>query len=127
MEAYQPLNTYSFCQTRGQQNNISHHVKKFKLLKSVFTKYILSLIAVIFVVATVLLVKIDAREPISLVPAQNESAIVVGSGDTLWRIASTHYADIKDVGFAVYLIKDRNGLDNSAIYPGQTIILPNIK
>jgi LysM repeat protein len=42
--------------------------------------------------------------------------------DTLWSIASTHYAgDVRD---AIYRIQDRNGLDGTLVVPGQKIVLP---
>jgi nucleoid-associated protein YgaU len=42
--------------------------------------------------------------------------------DTLWTIASAHYAG--DVRGAVWQIEHANHLGGSAIRPGQTLVLP---
>jgi LysM repeat protein len=42
--------------------------------------------------------------------------------DTLWSIASTHYAgDARD---AIYRIQDRNHLRGALVVPGQKLVLP---
>jgi LysM repeat protein len=42
--------------------------------------------------------------------------------DTLWSIASSHYAgDARD---AIYRIQDRNGLHGTLLVPGQRLVLP---
>jgi nucleoid-associated protein YgaU len=42
--------------------------------------------------------------------------------DTLWTIASAHYAG--DVRGAVWRIQNANHLGSTAISPGQTLVLP---
>lgn len=42
--------------------------------------------------------------------------------DTLWTIASTHYAG--DVRGAVWQIEDANHLGGASIHPGELIVLP---
>jgi LysM repeat protein len=42
--------------------------------------------------------------------------------DTLWSIASSHYAgDARD---AIYRIQERNGLHGTLVVPGQKLVLP---
>ncbi|TMJ98465.1 MAG: LysM peptidoglycan-binding domain-containing protein [Actinobacteria bacterium] len=43
-------------------------------------------------------------------------------GDTLWSIASAHYAG--DPRSAIWRIEQRNGLADPGIAPGQVLILP---
>ncbi|MEK3881335.1 LysM peptidoglycan-binding domain-containing protein [Paenibacillus sp. PL2-23] len=50
--------------------------------------------------------------------------MTVGSGDTLWSIASRHAEAGDDIGYLVYRIKQRNGLENVTIHPGQQLIIP---
>jgi LysM repeat protein len=46
----------------------------------------------------------------------------VKPGDTLWSIATSHYAgDPRD---AIYRIDRKNHLGDSVIVPGQTLVLP---
>lgn len=131
MQAYQPLNRYEFCQTKKTIRQSSSPVKKSTNAKSSFKsmsiKITLSMLLIVLVLVTTVFVKIEAREPISKIPAEHELSVVVGTGDSLWRLATTYYKDVEDTGYAVYLIKERNGINESVIYPGQTIILPEIK
>ena len=46
----------------------------------------------------------------------------VRAGDTLWAIASTHYAG--DPRAAVWNIEHRNHLAGATITPGQRLVLP---
>ena len=54
--------------------------------------------------------------------AAPEQTYVVRSGDTLWTVAATHYAG--DTRKAVWLIRERNGLDAPTLVPGRRIVLP---
>lgn len=54
--------------------------------------------------------------------AAPERAYVVAPGDTLWTIATAHYAG--DPRAAVWEIRERNGLDGTLIAPGQRLVLP---
>jgi LysM repeat protein len=47
---------------------------------------------------------------------------VVKPADTLWSIASSHYAG--DTRAAVWKLERRNGLDGSTLLPGQRLVLP---
>ncbi|MCR2802892.1 LysM peptidoglycan-binding domain-containing protein [Paenibacillus soyae] len=58
-------------------------------------------------------------------PGQGELQVTVGSGDSLWSIASRHAEAGEDVGFLVYRIKERNNLTHVTILPGQQLIIPN--
>jgi LysM repeat protein len=54
-----------------------------------------------------------------------EQRYVVEPGDTLWTIATTHYAgDPRD---AIYRIDRRNHLGGSVIVPGQRLVLPSAR
>ena len=46
----------------------------------------------------------------------------VGAHDTLWEIATAHYAG--DPREAIWRIQQRNGLDGTTIRPGQRLVLP---
>jgi LysM repeat protein len=47
---------------------------------------------------------------------------VVKPADTLWSIASTHYAG--DPRAAIWTLERRNGLHGSTLVPGQRLLLP---
>jgi LysM repeat protein len=51
-----------------------------------------------------------------------EQRLVVRPADTLWSIASTHFAG--DPREGVYRIRERNGLTSSTIRPGQVLLVP---
>jgi len=127
MEVYQPLNRYEYCQTKVIAKKINRVEKNEVKVKPLLYKTMLSVLLILFIVVTTVFVKIDAKAPISYIPEENEVLFVVGSGDSLWTIASRYYSEIEDTGFAIYLIKQRNGLKESTIYPGQAIILPHIE
>ncbi len=75
------------------------------------------ILLVAFVLA--LVVAVTARTSDSAGP---EERYVVKRYDTLWSIATTHYAgDPRD---AVWQIQERNRLSGSAIAPGQVLQLP---
>ena len=54
--------------------------------------------------------------------AGTERVYVVRPTDTLWTIAASHYAG--DPRAAVWKLRERNGLDDPLIRPGQRLILP---
>lgn len=58
--------------------------------------------------------------------AEGEVQVTVGSGDTLWSIASRHAESGDDIGFLVYVMKSRNNLENATIKPGQQLIIPKL-
>lgn len=58
--------------------------------------------------------------------AEGEVYVTVGSGDTLWSIASRHAESGDDIGFLVYVMKSRNNLENATIMPGQQLIIPKL-
>jgi nucleoid-associated protein YgaU len=69
--------------------------------------------------ALALLVAVSARTSDSAGP---EDTYVVKRYDTLWSIASSHYAG--DPREAVWRIEHRNRLTGSTITPGQVLRLP---
>lgn len=69
--------------------------------------------------ALALVVAVTARTSDSAGP---EERYIVKRYDTLWSIATTHYAgDPRD---AVWQIQERNRLSGSTIAPGQVLQLP---
>ena len=72
---------------------------------------------IVFVLAMV--VAVTARTSDSAGP---EQSYVVKRYDTLWSIATTHYAG--DPREAVWQIQERNGLAGATIAPGQVLRLP---
>jgi LysM repeat protein len=54
--------------------------------------------------------------------AQHPVTYVVKPGDTLWNIASTHYAG--DPRQGVWAIERRNHLPGPAIQPGDRLVVP---
>jgi nucleoid-associated protein YgaU len=69
--------------------------------------------------ALALVVAVSARTSDSAGPEQR---YVVERYDTLWSIATAHYAG--DPREAVWKIEQRNGLSGSTIMPGQVLRLP---
>jgi nucleoid-associated protein YgaU len=55
--------------------------------------------------------------------ARSADVHVVRTGDTLWSIATAHYAG-DDPREAVWRIRRANGLDAAALQPGQRLLLP---
>lgn len=53
-----------------------------------------------------------------------ESSVVVEPGDTLWSIAATVAGGGEDVREVVAKIRERNGLPDASLVPGQTLVLP---
>ena len=47
---------------------------------------------------------------------------VVRTGDSLWSIATLHYGG--DPREAVWRLRQRNGLGQATIHPGETLVLP---
>ena len=54
--------------------------------------------------------------------AAPERGYVVKPRDTLWSIAATHYGG--DPRAAVWRIRERNGLHDALLRPGQRLMLP---
>jgi nucleoid-associated protein YgaU len=54
--------------------------------------------------------------------AAPEARHVVAPGDTLWTIASDRYGG--DVREAIWRIRERNGLEDPDLRPGQVLMLP---
>ena len=52
-----------------------------------------------------------------------ERAYVVRATDTLWSIAQANYPG--DPRAAVWKLRERNGLDDATLVPGQRIVLPS--
>jgi nucleoid-associated protein YgaU len=54
--------------------------------------------------------------------AGHQQTIVVKSGDTLWSIATAHFAG--DPREGVWKIEKRNHLPDESIQPGERLVLP---
>ena len=49
--------------------------------------------------------------------------VMVQKGETLWKIVNKHYPD-DNLPKKTYEIAEINNIEDGAIYPGQTLILP---
>jgi LysM repeat protein len=54
--------------------------------------------------------------------AGREDVYVVRPTDTLWSVATSHYAG--DPRAAVWRLEERNGLRGTLVRPGQRLVLP---
>lgn len=50
--------------------------------------------------------------------------IIVSEGDSLWSLAQSYSEDREDVRKKVYEICELNGIENSVIFPGQQLMIP---
>ncbi|WP_091215700.1 LysM peptidoglycan-binding domain-containing protein [Paenibacillus sp. BC26] len=57
-------------------------------------------------------------------PTASEQIVVVGSGDTLWNIASSIRKEGEDIRHVVFNLKQRNNLTSSSLQAGQSLIIP---
>ena len=64
----------------------------------------------------------DGEQP--SVPSASEQVIIVGSGDTLWEIASSIRTEDEDIRRIVYDLQKRNNLSSSVLRAGQSLIVP---
>jgi nucleoid-associated protein YgaU len=76
-------------------------------------------IATVVVAAALVLVALSAARPTG--GAGQEARYVVQPGDTLWALATARYAG--DPREAIWEIKQRNGLETSALSPGTVLVL----
>jgi nucleoid-associated protein YgaU len=51
--------------------------------------------------------------------------VTVKPGDTIWKIAKEHTDEHKDIREVIYVISKINEIDNSMIYSGQVLKIPN--
>ena len=77
-------------------------------------------LAVILALVCVVVVALVAARPTT--GAGHETRYVVRPGDTLWEIATAHYAG--DPREAIWRIERRNGLESGVLVPGQALALP---
>lgn len=85
-------------------------------------KFISRLCLLLLLVAA-LYVYMPGQEPlITLSQPLSTVTLEVGSGDTLWQLASIITPD--DPRETIYLIKKLNGMTSDLIYPGQLLIVP---
>lgn len=57
-------------------------------------------------------------------PTSAERVVIVGSGETLWEIASDVRKDGEDIRRIVFDLQKRNNLQSSALQAGQSLIVP---
>ncbi|MHA7963346.1 LysM peptidoglycan-binding domain-containing protein [Paenibacillus sp. CAU 1782] len=91
------------------------------MLKAIVSAVLFAVLSTCFLIAVT-----NALPETVAEPSGNEIVIAVGSGDTLWGIAGRHSDGGQDIRYVVHMIKERNGLQTSAIMPGQRLILPEL-
>lgn len=96
-----------------------------RILRRHLAKLIVSLLVFVLVFSSFLIIGTKASGTVVAGPSMNEQVVTVGSGDTLWSIAS-HHKKGNDIGYLIFAIKERNDLDSVDIHPGQKIIIPEI-
>jgi LysM repeat protein len=74
----------------------------------------------VLVLAAVLAVTVAARRSSG---APHQQTYVVRPGDTLWSIATAHYAG--DPREGVWKIEGENGLRDATIQPGERLVIPS--
>jgi len=74
---------------------------------------------ILLLAAAALVVAVAARQSSG---AGHQQTYLVQPGDTLWSIASSHYAG--DPREGVWKIERRNGLAGETIDPGERLVLP---
>ncbi len=85
-----------------------------------------TLMPAIALVALSLTVALPALSSVRLYAAgaQHYATVVVHPGDTLWSIAAAHAGGNADVQELVDRISEANGLQASALQPGQRLRIP---
>ncbi|URN93944.1 MAG: LysM peptidoglycan-binding domain-containing protein [Candidatus Pristimantibacillus lignocellulolyticus] len=129
MSTYNPYAYRSYISSSKNNSEMKVHKQATRHLiakGSIRGKLIITLSLVTLIVMSLFLFNVTASTSHSELPMDGESIIAVGTGDTLWGIANNHYSDASDIGYIVYLIKDRNKLESNTIIPGQQLILPSI-
>lgn len=61
---------------------------------------------------------------VSSMTAETFEEVLIGSGDTLWQIASEYVGESQDVRELIHQICKINGISADSIYPGQMIRIP---
>ncbi|MFD0587040.1 LysM peptidoglycan-binding domain-containing protein [Paenibacillus sp. GCM10027627] len=107
--------------SREHRPNIAMHF--IRHLKRNGAKVIASLLLAALLFSSFLLIGINASG--SNVLHENESIVTVKSGDTLWGIANQLASKGNDTGYLVFMIKNRNNLEDATIKPGQKLIIPD--
>ena len=83
-----------------------------------FPRFIISISIVACIVSFIMSMMMS--QVLSAEPVRYDN-IIVAKGDTLWGIASQLNGDIKE---NIYEIKVKNGLTNSIIHEGQSLLVP---
>lgn|GEM_PF-784858 len=129
MSTYNPYAYRSYISSSKHNNEsiIDKPVVRNSIVKvSTRGKAILTLILVTLIVMSLFLFNVTASTTPGEFALEDESIVAVGAGDTLWDIAQHHYSNASDIAYIVFLIKERNQLEDSIITPGQQLILPSI-
>ncbi|MBR1970453.1 MAG: LysM peptidoglycan-binding domain-containing protein [Clostridia bacterium] len=104
--------------------NTSSKLRKLRRqqkLKAQRSKALLLMFVLMFIISTVVF-SLSANSA----DKKGVKAITVKAGDTLWSIAKEHKPEGIDIAEYVYEISKNNGIDNSHIYVGQTVYVPDI-
>lgn len=112
-------------ETRLPMNTCANAMELKEMMKRKGAKLVACLLLAVILFTSFLLIGTNASG--TTIPEKGEQLITVRSGDTLWGIAVSHANAGDNIGYFVYLIKDRNGLVDVAIKPGQKLVIPKLK
>jgi len=127
MSAYNPYAYNRYERVLNSSNNSKYKNKQpVRDVNSNFYKMMLTAIAIAIIVTSFFLIRTTAATPVSDMAMEGEKMVTVSAGDSLWSIADRHFDSVNDKGYAVFLIKERNQMQNNTIKPGDQLIIPLI-
>ncbi len=85
------------------------------------TTLFMAIMIVTFVVCSNIILNVNKASGSS---SKDFKEVLVGSGDTLWSIASEHKADDVDIRKAIYAISEANDISANDLHSGSTIKIP---
>lgn len=119
------VSTYTYTERKqGTARRTAANKRANKAKFSNIAKFMTVAIFFFIVFIGFMIMKGNASTVVPEAPTTGEQVIVVGAGDTLWAIASDVKESGQDIRHVIYSIKQRNGLQESALQAGQTLIIP---
>ncbi|MFC4101096.1 LysM peptidoglycan-binding domain-containing protein [Paenibacillus xanthanilyticus] len=119
------VSTYTYTERKQGTARRTAANKRVKKLRASHIAKFTTVVAFFFLLFIgFMIMKGNATTAIPEAPTASEQVIVVGSGDTLWAIASEVKGSGEDIREVIYSIKQRNGLRERALHAGQSLIIP---